>query len=217
MEGKEGLRANKSHPQGSRHRRPATETETPTGSRSRRVPEEGSARGEIGAMCDNREPTEKRGKQESREGADARGLAATPRRTAPGVEPAPQLGGRRQPADPLQPGCSSHLAIRGNASATAGRRVCFQPCSLTWRPTSCHRARSSLPRHWRGSDTSSLPAPPPSAHPSRLAAGPRSIECEIAAREEVRRAGDHRVPARTHPESPLTGDWGRSLGGSGSE
>lgn len=67
-------------------------------------------------------------------------------------------------------------------------------------------------------DRTPLAFPPrlPLRTPPAAAAGPRSIECEIAAREEVRRAGDHRVLARTHPESPLTGAWGRSLGGSGS-
>lgn len=37
-------------------------------------------------------------------------------------------------------------------------------------------------------DTSSLPAPPPPARPSRLAAGPRSIECERLERQRRVRA-----------------------------
>lgn len=73
---------------------------------------------------------------------------------------------------------SPHLGIRGERGSTAGRPGCSQPLSLTWRPTSCHRARSGLPPlGWRRHLC--LPAPPPSARPSRPGRPrPRSIERE---------------------------------------
>lgn len=62
--------------------------------------------------------------------------------------------------------------------ATTGRRSCFQPHLMTWRPTSCHRGCSGLPPLWWRRHLC-LPAPPPSAHPSRPGSPrPRSIERE---------------------------------------
>lgn len=170
--GKQGMGANRSY-SGEGAWTTGHLPETPTRSRSRRSPGEASVRGEIGATRDNSISAEKRGKRESREGADARGPAATPGWTAPGEERAalPSSAAPVSRQDPLQPGCSSYLGIRGNARATAGRRVCFQPCSLTWRPTSCHTADSGLPRLWRighlqPSRPASLRAPLPAGRPT---------------------------------------------------
>lgn len=109
-------------------------------------------------------------------GAAGRGPRGRRREGCEGLPP-------RQPArrPPAPQSSSPHLGIRGENRATAGRLVGFQPPSLTWRPTSCHRACSGLPplgwrRHLRPSRPASLCAPPPAG---RLAAGgprPRSIE-----------------------------------------
>lgn len=112
---------------------------------------------------------------------------------------------RRPPAGrrPASRSSSPHLGVGGERRATAGRRVCFQPRSLTWRPKSCHRACSGLPplgwrRHLLPSRPASLCAPFPAG---RLAAGgprPRSIELERL--ERKRRGTDyHRVPAQPQP------------------
>lgn len=65
--------------------------------------------------------------------------------------------------------------------ATAGRRICFQPRSLTWRPTSCHRGCSGLPpvgwrRHLSPSRPASLCSPLPAGGRAAGGQGPRSIE-----------------------------------------
>lgn len=103
--------------------------------------------------------------------------------------------GREPAAAPHRsPSPSPHLGVGGDRRATAARRVCLQPRSLTWRPKRCHRACSGLPplrwRHLLPSRPASLCAPFPAG---RLAAGsprPRSIERE---RLERKRRDNHRV------------------------
>jgi hypothetical protein len=210
--------ANKSYPQGSWHRRRATEQRHRRGVEAAGSPGRGARAEKLARRATTAYPQKSGENRRSERGRMREGPAATPGRTAPGEEPATP-----------------------HSSAVAASRLipCSRAAGLTWAseamqglppgagsvssPARWHGGRRAVTpparvsRGTGGSDTSSLPAPPPSAQPSRLAAGPRSIECETAAREEVRRAGDHRVPARTHPESPRTGAWGRSLGGSGSE
>lgn len=94
--------------------------------------------------------------------------------TARGSERSP-AGSRRHPHPTLfsSPGSSG-------AGATARRRVGLQPRSLTWRPTSCHRACSGLPPLGPWGSLRRPPRLPPRTPPGRrLAAGhprPRGIE-----------------------------------------
>lgn len=75
---------------------------------------------------------------------------------------------------------SPYLGTGDARRATAGRRICFQPRSLTWRPTSCHRGCSGLPPvGWRRHLSPSRPASCSTLPAGGRAAGgqrPRSIE-----------------------------------------
>ena len=113
-----------------------------------------------------------------------RAEAALQRRTAPGRnEGGSQILSRRPPAgrSPASRSSSPYLGTGDARRATAGRRICFQPRSLTWRPTSCHRGCSGLPpvgwrRHLSPSSPASFCASLPAG--GRAAGGqrPRSIE-----------------------------------------
>lgn len=101
---------------------------------------------------------------------------------------------RRDLAGPLHPALALLTwELRGEKRATAGRRGCFQLHSLTWRPTSCHRACSGLPPlGWRRHLC--LLAPPLSLCAPLPAGPPATAEHRArAAREEAQRADDHRV------------------------
>lgn len=125
-------------------------------------------------------------------GGEGTGLHLTGRAEAARLEEDSAGGGARGFRKPLHPGqepagapasrsSSPHLGIGGARRATAGRRVCFQPHSATWRPTCCHGACSGLPwlrwrRHLSPFRPASLCAP---LAAGRLEAGrprPRSIE-----------------------------------------
>ena len=136
-----------------------------------------------------------------------RAEAALQRRTAPGRnEGGSQMLSPRPPAgrSPASRSSSPYLGTGDARRATAGRRICFQPRSLTWRPTSCHRGCSGLPPvGWRRHLSPSSPA----SFCASLPAGGRAAGGQRPAREEVQRADDHRVRVQTPPR------WAFSLPG----
>lgn len=154
-----------------------------------------------------------RGCRDERRAGERRGHGAAPHRERrgcarrrgrseglPGGFPPRPLAGR----PPTSRSSSAHLGVGRERRATAGRRVCFQPRLLTWRPKSCHRVGSGLPPlRWRRRLLPCRPASFCAPFPAgRLTAGgprPRSIECERLERKRGGVADNHRVPVQTQP------------------
>lgn len=153
-----------------------------------------------------------RGCRDERRAGERRGHGAAPHRErrgcarrrgrsegVPGGFPPRQPAGRR----PTSRSSSPHLGVGRERRAMAGRRVCFQPRLLTWRPKSCHRVGSGLPplrwrRHLLPCRPASFCAPFPAGGLAAGGSRPRSIERKRLERTH-RWADNHRVPVQTQP------------------
>lgn len=143
-------------------------------------------RGEATAAREKKRKTGERRRRQER-GSTAPGAeAALPEEERPGKNEGVLGRFPRPPAAWSLASRSSPPLLREQETqggATAGRRICFQPRSLTWRPTSCQQRLLRSPAG-RVEETPlafppCLPCPPPTLPTGGRAAGgqrPRSIE-----------------------------------------